>query len=486
MFASQYEMSKKPRALEPPPKRIGLLDHMGTGNLGDDATVDAAMQQIKRRWPDALMVGLSLDPSDTEARHGIPAFAIRHGFRCYRPALTPPATLQGASKETSALLLKNRFIFKLPHVIRRPLAIARNLMVKTPLQCLRELRFLVESFRVARSLDLLIICGGGQLLDAWGGPWQFPYTLFKWVCLAKLSHAKCYFLNVGAGPLDHPLGKWFIKQALRLADHVSFRDENSLALIEATGFGGISQVVADNVYGLELPVRNLNPDRDGSRSELVVGIAPMAYCDPRLYWDKDKATYDRYIHSLARFSASLVRSHYRLRILTTDIWFDQLAIVDLEAAIKNELDSETSPWVTCEPIDGINELLYQLSQVDCVVTSKYHGVIFAHLLNKPILAISHHLKVATLMNELGLSEYCVEIRTLDADLLRKTFDRLAANAAALKAYMPTKAASYSRAITIQFDTLFPRETSGRVHTQNGFASLLQGEAACRTAKQGGE
>jgi len=63
-------------------KKIGLLDHLGGGNLGDDVTLDAVMQNIKRRWPHAVIMGFSLNPSDTQKRHGIQSYAIRkkHGM----------------------------------------------------------------------------------------------------------------------------------------------------------------------------------------------------------------------------------------------------------------------------------------------------------------------------------------------------------------------------------------------------------------------
>ena len=58
-------------------KRIGLLDHVGGGNLGDDATLTAVTQNIKTRWPHAQIAGFSMNPTDTEKRHGIPSYAIR-------------------------------------------------------------------------------------------------------------------------------------------------------------------------------------------------------------------------------------------------------------------------------------------------------------------------------------------------------------------------------------------------------------------------
>lgn len=57
--------------------RIGLLEHCGTGNLGDDATVEAALQQLRRRWPHASIIGLSRNPPDTEQRLKINSFPRR-------------------------------------------------------------------------------------------------------------------------------------------------------------------------------------------------------------------------------------------------------------------------------------------------------------------------------------------------------------------------------------------------------------------------
>ena len=420
------------------PKRIGLLDHFGTGNLGDDATIQATLQHIKSRWPHALIIGLSLNPFDSERRHGIPAYAIRQeGFFHF------------ASKDK----LKN--VLRKYHFLFSVLRTVTNVVTAKPMWLLREIIFLAKSFRIAKSLDLLIICGGGQLLDAWGGPWSFPYTLFKWVLLAKLSHTKCYFVNVGAGPLTYHLSKWFIKCALLLADYVSFRDGKSRVLIREIGFRNRTRVVADSVYGLQIPDLTINGRHIGKGGGLTIGIAPMAYCDPRRYWDKDKAVYECFIRKLADFSARLIRDHHRLRLFSTDIWFDSQAILDLELAIKNEYAIDTATWITCQPVTGINEFLSQLSQVDCVVTCKFHGVIFAHLLNVPVLAIAHHPKVATLMDDFELSEYCVDIVKFDVDLLTGIFDRLVANMNDIKACVPRKVAYYQRELALQFDQLFP-------------------------------
>ena len=51
----------------------------------------------------------------------------------------------------------------------------RHVLIVRPVQFLRETLFLGRSLILLCELDMLVICGGGQLLD-WGGPWAFPYT----------------------------------------------------------------------------------------------------------------------------------------------------------------------------------------------------------------------------------------------------------------------------------------------------------------------
>ena len=237
--------------------RIGLLEYFGTGNLGDDATVDAVRLQIERRWPDALIIGLSVNPGDSAARHGISAYPIRQDVINNEPIKLPPPD-KTLEKETftnqlRALVRNRRTLYSMLRAI--------NILRQKIKWLVREIFFLGKAFRVAHSLDLLIICGGGQLLDSWGGPWEFPYTLAKWVVLSRASGARCFYLNVGAGPLDHRLSKALARNSLRLADYVSFRDAKSKELIQSIGFTKSAPVYSDSVYAMDIAHRNTRVSR---------------------------------------------------------------------------------------------------------------------------------------------------------------------------------------------------------------------------------
>jgi polysaccharide pyruvyl transferase WcaK-like protein len=422
--------------------KIALLDHVGGGNLGDDATLEAVAGNIRRRCPNAEIVAFSMNPDDTEARHGITSHPIRRkGWSIGYKAAETEATLKETVK---ALTRKYRAVFYLLK--------ATNAVVRLPSEVFRELLFLVSSRRNINSFDLLIISGGGQLTEK-DGPWGFPYTIFKWVVLARSAGVRCMFLNVGAGPLTHPLSKFFVTRALLAADYVSLRDEKSRALVYKIGFTGESRVCPDCVYGLEVATANESQER---RAQPLVGFAPMPYpdFDPRAFpAEKDQIVYDEFIRKLAIFTSWLVGQSYTLTFFGTDFSVDPLTVEDLQIALLNHHGIPSSQYRVNHSVKT-HDLLATMSRMDYVVTCRFHGVVFAHLLNKPVLAIAHHPKVMDLMTDLELPSYCVDIRDFDPKLLAEKFASMAINAEEIKSRMAASLTRNRQRLRGQFDELF--------------------------------
>ena len=424
--------------------KMGLLDHMGGGNLGDDATQAAVISKIQHRWPDADIYGFSLNPDDTRTRHGIPAYAIRTKTWILKKDTGDEAP--GARRKLKDAL--RRF-----PVISWPLRMIYAVLVRAPRALFQELRFLSRSLNILWPFNLLIINGGGQLTEAWGGPWGFPYTIFKWTLLARMAHVKCIFLNVGAGPLTHFLSKYFVRHALLLSDYVSFRDEQSKTLARDIGFKGRSDVFPDSVYGLDF--NGLLAGSSIRREKAIVGFAPMAYSEPRVDQASKPGVYANFIRNLGLFGSWLIEHGYSLSLFCSDIGVDPPAITDLALMLREQSGAEREQRITTPRVESIDDLLRAVSLVDYVVTCRFHGIIFAHLLNKPVLALAHHPKVSTLMADLGLQQYCLDIRTCNADTLQKTFISLVKNTDEIKSRMAERLACYQEQLSIQFNTLFP-------------------------------
>ena len=96
----------------------------------------------------------------------------------------------------------------------------------------------------------------------------------------------------------------------------------------------------------------------------------------------------------------------------------------------------------------------QLAATDFVVGTRFHNVLLALLLNKPSIAISFHHKCSSLMSQMGLSEYCQDIKRLNADSLIEQFCDLERNAESLRPFIKGKADEFRRALDEQYNCIF--------------------------------
>jgi polysaccharide pyruvyl transferase WcaK-like protein len=428
-------------------RNIGLLNHMGHGNLGNAATQDAIIDHIKQRSPDAKIYGFSLNPEDTATRHQIPSYAIR------RDSQVPPDHPSRLVNGTPAWRRGLKRRLKDHPLAYRLLSGLYHLLFAYPAGALREAVFLAQSFRIIRRLrlDLLIISGGGELSDDWWGPTSFPLTLLKWVTLARLAGVRVFFLNVGASPFHSALSTILIKVSLSLAHYRSVRDDASRQLLSHIGFRRPVLVYPDSVYGLRFPHPvPLGPNGRGSKT---VGLHAMPYCHPRVWFRKDPAVYQRYIAETASLCLWLLEHGHTVKLFGSDIHLDALAISDLLKMVTSSPRFKSGS-LTATTVSGVPQLLSTIAAMDYVITPRFHGVVFSHLLNKPVLALSHAPKVFTLMNDLGFGEYCFPIEDFETNRLRAAFTALIRNEDHVKSVMRRTLASYRVLLNQQSDELF--------------------------------
>ena len=412
--------------------KIGLLTPYSGGNLGDGAIQDAVIQNILIRYPTAEIWGFTLNPDDTERRHGIRAFpSAGMGLEYYSLVQRSGNVLPSAVKPDSTERSGKRF--------SRVAKEAKSLLRKVPrtygaLRAARtmgqsavaEIKHVALSHRILRDFDALIVSGGGQLNAYWGGAWGQPYVLFKWALISKLTGTRFIFLSVGLGELDTALSRFFVKWALKLASYRSYRDWGSLELLREMHLGKSDPVLPDLAFSYQpVPKRSAT---NGGQCGKIVGISPIAYLSRQ--WPKsDVSFYDRYIEAMASFADKLISQGYTVLFFTTDTP-DRRAvrqIMDRLQRSKTSLENTVmNPF-----IDTVNDVICSLDTVDFVVASRLHSVILAHLMHKPVLAVSYDRKVTVYMEEMSQTDCCLDIQLASADKLMGCFQKLVRDARAV-------------------------------------------------------
>jgi polysaccharide pyruvyl transferase WcaK-like protein len=406
-------------------KKINLFGNFGRQNLGNECTLQAIIYNIVRLLPDAEVAGICTDPKDTSARHQIAAFPI--------------------SDRYSEEVVRKVHAGQGNPVVR----LLRRILVGIPTELLRW----AKAFKTLKSADMLVMTGTGMLGDFGISPFDLHYEILKWSIIAKLRGCKLLFVSVGAGPIDHPLSKWLVKSALSLADYRSYRDNFSKHYLESIGFEAFNDpVYPDLAFSLPRAMMPDCPNRDGQRP--IIGIGLMEYyskhCDPQ----SGENIYRNYVSKLSTFVTWLLKQNYDVRLFIGDVLYDKRVKNDLREAIKVQGLNDEEGQLIDESVHSLEQLFSQLAATDVVVATRFHNILLALMLNKPVVAISYHEKINFLMAGVGLAPYCQDIDHLDIVELIAQFNTLEENAESLKPQIQQKTDDYRKALDEQYSRIF--------------------------------
>lgn len=399
-------------------KKICFFGHFGSPNFGNESSLLAILFHLRRLLPEAKVV-------------------------C---ACTSPETLFEAQEIETVPI--SRVILKRWDP-RTPLtASLRRVLIGLP----SELWRLLDALRTLRAVDMLIIPGTGLLTDAYGLMGWGPYNLFKWSLIARMCRCKVLFVSVGAGPVYSALGKYFVISALSLADYRSYRDNASLEYLQRIGFKAHSdRVYPDLVFSLPKAMLPHDGDKRGKRS--TVGLGVMSYAGRYSSAKASGAIYQEYLENLVAFARWLLAHDYDIRLIIGEV-NDRSALEEFKSLLTSSLGGYDEERIVDQPALSVDQLLSQIAETDIVVATRFHNVLLALLLNKPVIAISFHQKCDSLMSEMGLAEYCHDINRMNACGLIEQFQDVERNAEKLKSAIRLKVEQSRMALNEQYSLIF--------------------------------
>jgi polysaccharide pyruvyl transferase WcaK-like protein len=441
---------------------VGLLSPCGWGNLGDAAIMAATIEQIRARQLNSRVIAFTLNPADTEQRHHIEAFPI------------DALALAGFSVDRAGLKGVRRFVQRVLQRVRTVSCRLANVfcwllnVVSLPI---REVWHWWRSYRVVRRCGSLVVCGGGQLDEFWGGPWGHPYVLFKFALLSRMSGTRLIVLSSGSAKLTTRLGRWFVKHALRIAEYRSFREHFAVNLARELGAPEPNVWCPDLAFALfinaEKPARRV----DGP----IVGISPIAWLDPRSWPEKDSRRYGQYFSRMFDFVSALLARRTQVVLFATAA-ADHAIIADLVQALREESASDCDELVRVSSARTVPDLLNVLANVDVVIASRLHAVILSYACRLPVVAVSYDPKVDQLVELFNQQDACLPIESLEGDRLLATFDQVCTGREKISRQLAQRVAEFQELLADQYNALFGPIVTDDTHVLTGVeTSILQAE-----------
>ncbi|WP_369374473.1 polysaccharide pyruvyl transferase family protein [Streptomyces sp. cg36] len=384
------------------PLRVGVFGLLGSGNLGNDGSLEAVLGYVRARHPEAVVDALCGGPEAVRARFGIAATRL-HWYRGeYRTASRAGAVAGKAAGK------------------------------------------LVDVFRTAswvRRHDVVIVPGMGVLEATLPlRPWGFPYALFLLCASGRAFGTRVALVSVGAAEIRDRPTRALVRWSGRLAAYRSYRDAPSRAAMRAMGVDTSRDEVYPDV-AFALPAPPAGPP--GTPGLVCVGV--MAFHGGNDDRAQAEEIHRRYLDGTIRFVRALVEAGRPVRLLTGD-GVDRPVVTAI-------LEAVGSPLLTAAEPASLADLMTEMAAADTVVATRYHNLICALKTGTPTLALTYAAKSDALMDRMGLGAYCHPARAVDADRLLEQFRSLEKQSAELRETLVERNQAAVRQLDDQFAAL---------------------------------
>jgi polysaccharide pyruvyl transferase WcaK-like protein len=367
--------------------RVGLFGNLGSGNIGNDASLEAMLKYLRADQPGAILDAMCTGPETVKHRYGVPAIALQWLPQHVREASGPAAT------------------------------------------ALKALGKGIDTIRIAswvRRHEVVIVPGMGVLETTLRKrPWQGPYTMLVLCVSGRIFRTKVALVSVGADVGSERLTRWLFAAAGRFAFYRSYRDELSRDAMEQQGVDtSKDRVYTDLAFGLPVP-------SSGPGAERTVGIGLMAYDGNDVFHGRPDEIRASYVEKMKSFTRWLVDNGRRVRLFVGDN-ADETVVEEILADLRTHRPDLDPTWVVADPVVTFADLMGAMEPAGTVVATRYHNVVCALMLSKPMISIGYAEKNAVLMADAGLAEYCQSVDSLDVERLIAQFTELERHAARLR------------------------------------------------------
>src|SRR5699024_1572399 len=155
---------------------------------------------------------------------------------------------------------------------------------------------------VIRELDLLIIGGGGILMDLY----THSLVLFgMYGKIARYTKTPYVIFSAGAGPIETVKGKVILRSLVNQAELVTVRDKASVDVLKSIGVNRDISVIADPAFYVQPPEGKKTMKEERT---IQVGVTAVPYFHADYWPTEDEEKYENYVTGMVKNLESLLQA----------------------------------------------------------------------------------------------------------------------------------------------------------------------------------
>ena len=243
-----------------------------------------------------------------------------------------------------------------------------------------------DYLKVSRQAKLLISGGGGLFQDRTG----FGSVIFysAQILLAHFCGAKVLIYAQGLGPLQNAFSKALTHFAFKQTNKITVRDNNSLNTIKAWSLEG--HLTADPVWSLSpspLPQSAYQVIETVKRNTkgLTIGLS--------IRQDSHLKSY--HLYHLTKSLIDALPKQSTILLLPFQLQQDQQPLQTVEQFFSQS--SINTKWLEPNLFTKPSQWLTLMENFDLLIGMRFHAVLMALKVNKPVIGIAYDQKVSNLL-----------------------------------------------------------------------------------------
>ena len=367
-------------------RSVAFYGLLGSGNIGNDASLETLLWWFQDRMPGVQLSCVTIAPAETRARYGLRSL---------------PLAMQGPSNQA-------------------------RLKLSVPRRIIGRIRDVPHAAQIARSADAVLVPGMGVLEEKLGTrPWGWPAWLLSVALACRVMGRRFVLIGVGAEPIANSLTRRLFDSVVGAATYVSYRDAESASAMQGSGR-------QPDAVGVDVAFAHPAP-ADPKPQQGVVVLGVMDYHGPDGDRVAGRVVHERYVADMIDVVIGLLDAGNCIHLVVGDALDVQVADRIRDGVLDREPQAATA--VTVRAATTFEELTEQMSRAEVVVASRYHNLICALRLGRPVISLSYAQKNAWLMRRFGLERHERPIEDLRPEALSAEILQLARDGAVLSEHI---------------------------------------------------
>lgn len=295
-------------------------------------------------------------------------------------------------------------------------------------------KHLRQTAKIYENADLIVPVGGGYIRSRAGLANRFNIPLILHPLLFGYLLGKPTVLySQSVGPFQNGFENWLVAFVLQRMNLVLLREDTSVALLAKLGVTGNVKRAIDSGFLLTSRQKiNIRKVYKIPADKLLIGVTVRA-------WLKGEAQ-KKYELAVAQTLDKIIKVRNAHVIFIPQVTANKGDDDRLTSQAVFNLMKEKSGATVIEDTPDHHEIKSMYDNLDVLLGTRFHSVIFSLTSYVPVAAIEYEHKTSGIMHDLKLDKWVIEIENVNADnlskMLQKVIDEREIYRSHLQKYLP--------------------------------------------------